>query len=61
METLSTTIGFSFRWSPSTIALYEVGEIPTVGSNRLLNVLIKNPQVMKDFIEEKKNSENLEL
>lgn len=48
-------------WSPSTIALYEVGEIPTVGNNRLLNVLIKNPQVMKDFIEEKKNSDNLEL
>lgn len=48
-------------WSSSTIALCEIGEIPTVGNNRLLNVLIKNPQVMKDFIEEKKNSDNLEL
>lgn len=39
-------------WSPSTIALYEVGEIPTKSNNRLLKILIKDPKVMEDFIQE---------
>ena len=42
-------------WSPSTVALYEVGEIPTISNNRLLKVLIKHPQVMQDFIAESKS------
>lgn len=46
-------------WSPSTIALYEVGEIPTKSNNRLLKVLIKDPQAMKDFIEESVDREEL--
>lgn len=46
-------------WSPSTIALYEVGEIPTKSNNRLLKVLIKDPQAMKDFITESKEQEEL--
>lgn len=46
-------------WSPSTIALYEVGEIPTKSNNRLLKVLIENPQAMKDFITESKEQEEL--
>lgn len=46
-------------WSPSTIALYEVGEIPTKSNNRLLKVLIKDPQAMKDFIEESEEQEEL--
>lgn len=39
-------------WSPSTIALYEVGEIPTKSNNRLLKILIKDSKVMEDFIQE---------
>ncbi|HJG85049.1 MAG TPA: helix-turn-helix domain-containing protein [Weissella thailandensis] len=46
-------------WSPSTIALYEVGEIPTKSNNRLLKVLIKDPQAMKDFITESEEQEEL--
>lgn len=41
-------------WSPSTVALYEVGEIPTKSNNRLLKILIKDNQVMRDFIQESK-------
>ncbi|MEN2379880.1 helix-turn-helix domain-containing protein [Lactobacillus helveticus] len=37
-------------WSPSTVALYEVGEIPTKSNNRLLKVMIKDSNVMKEFI-----------
>ena len=44
-------------WSPSTIALYEVGEIPTISNNRLLKILIKDPRVMEEFIEENNESE----
>lgn len=29
-------------WSPSTVALYEVGEIPTKSNNRLLKMMIKD-------------------
>lgn len=46
-------------WSPLTITLYEVGEIPTKSNNRLLKVLIKHPQAMKDFIEESEDQEEL--
>lgn len=46
-------------WSPSTIALHEVGEIPTKSNNRLLKVLIKDPQAMKDFITESEEQEEL--
>lgn len=48
-------------WSPSTIALYEAGEIPTAGNNRLLKILIKDPHVMEEFIAESKNDDNLEM
>lgn len=48
-------------WSPSTIALYEAGEIPTVGNNRLLKVLIKNSSIMKQFIEESNKADKLDL
>ena len=41
-------------WSPSTVALYEGGEIPTKSNNRLLKILIKDNQVMRDFIQESK-------
>jgi putative zinc finger/helix-turn-helix YgiT family protein len=41
-------------WSPSTVALYEAGEIPTVANNRLLKVLQKNDQTMQSFISESK-------
>lgn len=44
-------------WSPSTVALYEVGEIPTISNNRLLKILIKDPRVMEEFIEENNESE----
>ncbi|MDB6249392.1 helix-turn-helix domain-containing protein [Lactobacillus amylovorus] len=40
-------------WSPLTITLYEVGEIPTK------SFLIKPPQAMKDFIEESEDKEEL--
>ena len=40
-------------WSPLTITLYEVGEIPTK------SFLIKPPQAMKDFIEESEDQEEL--
>lgn len=48
-------------WSPSTIALYEAGEIPTTGNNRLLKILIKDSKVMEEFIQESKNDDKLEL
>lgn len=44
-------------WSPSTIALYETGAIPTNGNNRLLKVLIKDDSVMKEFIADSKKEE----
>lgn len=44
-------------WSPSTIALYEAGAVPTNGNNRLLKILIKDDTMMKEFIEDSKNSE----
>lgn len=44
-------------WSPSTVALYETGAIPTNGNNRLLKVLIKDDGVMKEFIEDSKKIE----
>lgn len=47
-------------WSPSTIALYEAGEIPTSANNRLLKIMIKDPKVMKEFIEESRNDEKIE-
>lgn len=47
-------------WSPSTVALYEVGEIPTTSNNRLLKILIKDPRVMEEFIAENKKSQELE-
>lgn len=47
-------------WSPSTIALYEVGEIPTTSNNRLLKILIKDSHVMEEFIEENEKSKKLE-
>ncbi|RVU71590.1 MULTISPECIES: type II TA system antitoxin MqsA family protein [Lactobacillus] len=46
-------------WSPSTVALYEVGEIPTKSNNRLLKVMIKDPKVMEAFIAESKADDNL--
>lgn len=48
-------------WSPSTIALYEAGEIPTTGNNRLLKILIKDSRVMEEFIQESKNDDKLEI
>ncbi|MCD9225214.1 xre family toxin-antitoxin system [Lactobacillus helveticus] len=47
-------------WSPSTVALYEVGEIPTKSNNRLLKVMIKDSNVMKEFIAESKADSDLE-
>lgn len=47
-------------WSPSTVALYEVGEIPTKSNNRLLKVMIKDSNVMKEFIVESKADSDLE-
>lgn len=47
-------------WSPSTIALYEAGEIPTPANNRLLKIMIKDSKVMKEFIEESHKDEQLE-
>ncbi|MBN6049326.1 helix-turn-helix domain-containing protein [Lactobacillus helveticus] len=47
-------------WSPSTVALYEVGEIPTKSNNRLLKVMIKGSNVMKEFIAESKADSDLE-
>ena len=47
-------------WSPSTVALYEVGEIPTKSNNRLLKVMIKDSNVMKEFIAEIKADSDLE-
>lgn len=44
-------------WSPSTVALYEAGAVPTNGNNRLLKILIKDDKVMKEFIDESKNDE----
>lgn len=44
-------------WSPSTIALYEADALPTNGNNRLLKILIKNDQVMKEFIEDSQKDE----
>lgn len=46
--------------SPSTVALYEVGEIPTKSNNRLLKVMIKDSNVMKEFIAESKADSDLE-
>lgn len=48
-------------WSPSTVALYEAGEIPTAGNNRLLKILIRDSRVMEEFIEESKKDDDLEL
>ncbi|GFO99092.1 helix-turn-helix domain-containing protein [Lactobacillus helveticus] len=47
-------------WSPSTVVLYEVGEIPTKSNNRLLKVMIKDSNVMKEFIAESKADSDLE-
>ncbi|MCC9272358.1 MAG: helix-turn-helix domain-containing protein [Lactobacillus gallinarum] len=47
-------------WSPSTVALYEVGEIPTKSNNRLLKVMIKDSNVMKELIVESKADSDLE-
>lgn len=44
-------------WSPSTVALYETGAIPSVGNNRLLKILIKDDKVMKEFIEDSQKNE----
>lgn len=44
-------------WSPSTVALYEAGEIPTVANNRLLKVLQKSDQTMQSFIFESKTAD----
>lgn len=44
-------------WSSSTVALYEVGAVPTNGNNRLLKILIKVDKVMKEFIEVSQKSE----
>lgn len=44
-------------WSPSTIALYEAGAVPTNGNNRLLKILIKDDKVMLEFIEDSKKIE----
>ncbi len=44
-------------WSPSTIALYEAGAVPTNGNNRLLKILIKNDDVMQDFIDDSQKIE----
>lgn len=45
-------------WSPSTIALYEAGALPTNGNNRLLKILIKDDHVMQEFITD---SEKIEM
>lgn len=45
-------------WSPSTIALYEAGAVPTNGNNRLLKILIKDDKIMLEFI---KDSEKIEM
>lgn len=44
-------------WSPSTVALYETGAIPNVSNNRLLKILIKDDEVMKEFIEDSQKNE----
>lgn len=44
-------------WSPSTVALYEAGAVPTNGNNRLLKILIKDDQVMKEFIDDSRKYE----
>lgn len=38
-------------WSPSTVALYEVGELPTTANNRLLKVLMADDHTMELFIQ----------
>lgn len=47
-------------WSPSTVALYETGELPTTGNNRLLKILIKDEQVMREFITDSQAADLLE-
>lgn len=44
-------------WSPSTIALYEAGAIPTKGNNRLLKILLHDDAAMKEFINESQQEE----
>lgn len=44
-------------WSPSTIALYEAGAVPTNGNNRLLKILVKDDRVMKEFITDSQKEE----
>ncbi|MCH3922920.1 type II TA system antitoxin MqsA family protein [Limosilactobacillus sp.] len=44
-------------WSPSTVALYEAGAVPTKANNRLLKILMKDKQMMKEFIADSEKDE----